>query len=140
MKQTSIETNGVRRNIVEQGNGPAVLFVHDFPDGWRGWCRQMAAVAAAGYRAISFDTRGHGESSKPEDSAHYTVFHFVGDLVGIFAKLGIEHPTLVGHDFGATVSWNAAVMRPDLFGAVFCISVPPMLPTRPSMLSISSQS
>ncbi|MCK1385602.1 alpha/beta hydrolase [Bradyrhizobium sp. 21] len=134
MKQTFVETNGITLNVVEEGAGPAVLFVHGFPDGWRGWRRQMAAVAAAGYRAISFDTRGYGDSSKPEDPALYTVFYGVGDLVGILAKLGIERATLVGHDFGATVSWNAAMMRPDVFDAVFCLSVPPVLPARPSML------
>jgi pimeloyl-ACP methyl ester carboxylesterase len=37
-------------------------------------------------------------------------------------------------DFGATVSWSAAMMRPDLFDAVFCLSVPPVLPGGPSML------
>ena len=137
LKQTFVETNGVKLNVVEQGEGPAVLFVHGFPDGWRGWRRQMAAVAAAGYRAISFDTRGYGDSSKPEDAALYTVLYHVGDLVGILAKLGIERATLVGHDFGATVSWNAAVMRPDLFDAVFGLSVPPVLPgAGPSMLEM----
>jgi pimeloyl-ACP methyl ester carboxylesterase len=137
IKQNLIETNGVALNVVEQGEGPAVLFVHGFPDGWRGWRRQMKAVADAGYRAIAFDTRGYGESSKPEDPALYTVFYFVGDLVGILAKLGIERATLVGHDFGATVSWNAAMMRPDLFDAVFGLSVPPALPSAgPSIFQI----
>ncbi|MEV5714758.1 alpha/beta hydrolase [Amycolatopsis mediterranei] len=134
MKQTRIEANGITLNVVEEGDGPAVLFVHGFPDGWRGWRRQMAAVAAAGYRAISLDMRGYGGSSKPEDPALYTVFYGVGDLVGVLAELGIERASLVGHDFGATVSWNAAVMRPDLFDAVFCLSVPPVLPGGPSML------
>jgi pimeloyl-ACP methyl ester carboxylesterase len=134
LNQAFVETNGVRLNVVEQGEGPAVLFVHGFPGGWRDWRRQMAAVATAGYRAIALDTRGYGDSSKPEDPALYTVFYGVADLVGILAELGIERATLVGHDFGATVSWNAAMMRPDLFDAVFCLSVPPILPGGLSML------
>jgi pimeloyl-ACP methyl ester carboxylesterase len=112
-------------NVFEEGDGPAVLFVHGFPDGWRGWRRQMGAVAAAGYRTISFDMRGYGESSKPEDPALYTIFHSVGDLVGILAELGIERASLVGHDFGATVSWSAAMMRPDLFLTLSFASVSP---------------
>ena len=31
---------------------------------------------------------------------------------------------IVGHDWGATHAWNAALMRPDRFKAVFCLSVP----------------
>lgn len=135
IKQLFVEANGVTLNVVEQGDGSAVLFVHGFPDGWRGWRRQMAAVAAAGYRAIALDTRGYGDTSKPEDPLLYTVLYHVGDLVGILAKLGIERATLVGHDFGATVTWNAAIMRPDLFDGVFGLSVPPVVPSAgPSML------
>jgi pimeloyl-ACP methyl ester carboxylesterase len=134
MKQTHIKSNGITLNVVEEGDGPAVLFVHGFPDGWRGWRRQMSAVAAAGYRAVSLDMRGYGDTSKPEDPALYTIFYSVGDLVGVLAELGIERASLVGHDFGATVSWSAAMMRPDLFDAVFCLSVPPVLPGGPSML------
>jgi pimeloyl-ACP methyl ester carboxylesterase len=134
MKQAHIESNGITLNVVEEGDGPAVLFVHGFPDGWRGWRRQLSAVAAAGYRAVSLDMRGYGETSKPEDPALYTIFYCVGDLVGVLAELGIERASLVGHDFGATVSWSAAMMRPDLFDAVFCLSVPPVLPGGPSML------
>jgi len=128
IKQTFIETNGVTLNVVEKGEGPAVLFVHGFPGGWRDWRRQMDAVAAAGYRAVALDTRGYGDTSKPEDAALYTILYHVGDLVGILAKLGIERATLVGHDFGASISWNAAMMRPDLFDGVFGLAVPPALP------------
>lgn len=129
IKQTFVETNGVTLNVAEQGEGPAVLFVHGFPGGWRDWRRQMAAVAAAGYRAIALDTRGYGDTSKPEDPALYTILYHVGDLVGILANLKIERATLVGHDFGASVAWNAAMMRPDLFDAVFGVAVPPALPS-----------
>ena len=134
MKQQQVETNGVSLNVVEQGDGPAVLFVHGFPDGWRGWRRQMAAVADAGYRAIALDMRGYGNSSKPDDPARYTIFHCVGDLVGVLDALQIERAALVGHDFGAAISWSAAVMRPDRFLAVFGLSVPPMVPGGTSML------
>jgi pimeloyl-ACP methyl ester carboxylesterase len=137
IKQTFVETNGVTLNVVEQGEGPPVLFVHGFPGGWRDWRSQMNAVAAAGYRAIALDTRGYGDTSKPEDSALYTIFYHVGDLVGILAKFGVERATLVGHDFGASVSWNAAMMRPDIFDGVLGLAVPPVLPSDgPSMFQM----
>ena len=105
-----------------------------FPDTWRGWRRQMEGVADAGYRAVSFDMRGYGESSRPDDPALYTIFYSVGDLVGVVRELRLENATLVGHDFGAGIAWAAAMMRPDLFGAVFCLSVPPLVPGGPSFL------
>jgi pimeloyl-ACP methyl ester carboxylesterase len=124
MKHTHIDTNGIVLHAVELGTGPAVLFCHGFPDTWRGWRRQMEAVAAAGYRAISVDMRGYGESSAPEQPDQYTAFHTVGDLVGLLDALNLRSVVIVGHDFGASVAWNAALMRPDRFHAVFGISVP----------------
>ena len=68
-----IDANGITLHVAEAGEGPAVLFVHGFPDGWRGWRRQMEAVVAEGHRAISLDMRGYGESSRPDDAAAYAV-------------------------------------------------------------------
>ncbi len=80
-KHAQVEANGISLHVVAAGAGPAVLFVHGFPDTWRGWRRQMEAVVAAGHCAISLDMRGYGESAKPEDASSYTVFQCVGDLV-----------------------------------------------------------
>jgi len=68
--------------------------------------------------------RGYGESSALAEAEAYTPFHTVGDLVAILDALGISAATVVGHDFGANVAWNAAMMRPDRFSAVCGMSVP----------------
>ena len=134
IEHRQVDTNGTSLHVVTSGSGPAVLFVHGFPDTWRGWRRQMQAVVTAGHRAISLDMRGYGESAKPEEASAYTVFQSVGDLIGILDALHVEQATLVGHDFGAAIGWSAAMMRPDRIAKVFCLSVPPLLPTRPSLL------
>lgn len=134
MQHHQIETNGIVVHAVELGTGPTVLFCHGFPDTWRGWRRQMEAVAEVGYHAVAIDMRGYGRSSAPADAALYTPFHTVGDLVGVLDALEVETATIVGHDFGATVAWNAAMMRPDRFTTVFGMSVPFMSPGGPSFL------
>ena len=134
MKHSHLAANGITLHAIEQGHGPAVLFLHGFPDTWRGWRRQMDAVAQAGYRALALDMRGYGESSAPADAALYTPFHTVGDIVGLLDACGIETATVVGHDFGASVAWNAAMMRPDRFTAVFGMSVPFLSPGTKSFL------
>jgi pimeloyl-ACP methyl ester carboxylesterase len=48
----------------------------------------------------------------------------VGDMVGVVAELGEKQATIVGHDWGATVAWHAALLRPDVFPAVAAMSVP----------------
>jgi pimeloyl-ACP methyl ester carboxylesterase len=123
-KTTEIATNGVNLHVTELGEGPAILFAHGFPDTAYTWRKQMQAVAAAGFRAIAPDMRGYGGSSAPADAALYTPFRTVGDLVGLLDALQIDQAIIVGHDWGANVAWNAALMRPDRFKAVFCLAVP----------------
>jgi pimeloyl-ACP methyl ester carboxylesterase len=124
MKEYDISTNGISLHVTEQGDGPAVLFCHGFPDTAYTWRLQMQAIASAGYRGIAPDMRGYGRSSAPADAASYTPLHTAGDLVGLLDALKIPTAVLVGHDWGATHAWNAALMRPDRFKAVFALSVP----------------
>ena len=48
LKEYDIPTNGISLHVTEQGQGPAVLFCHGFPDTSYTWCRQMRAIASAG--------------------------------------------------------------------------------------------
>jgi pimeloyl-ACP methyl ester carboxylesterase len=124
LKDYQIVSNGISLRVAELGDGPAVLFCHGFPDTAYTWRRQMNAVASSGYRAIAPDMRGYGRSSAPSDPALYTPLHTAGDLIGLLDALKIPSAVIVGHDWGATHAWNAAMMRPDRFTAVFCLSVP----------------
>jgi pimeloyl-ACP methyl ester carboxylesterase len=124
MRHSSVETNGIKLHVVEAGEGTPVLFCHGFPDTWYTWKKQMTWLGGQGFRCIAVDMRGYGRSSAPGEAAKYTVLHTAGDLVGLLDALGLESVTVVGHDLGAIVAWNAAMMRPDRFTAVFGISVP----------------
>ena len=123
-----IDVGGAELHVAEMGEGQPVIFCHGFPSIWSIWRFQMKAVAAAGWRAIAPDMRGYGGSSAPWAAEAYTPFETVGDLVGLLDALELPSAVLVGHDFGANVAWNAAMMRPDRFDAVFGISVPPRVP------------
>jgi pimeloyl-ACP methyl ester carboxylesterase len=124
IKEYDIATNGISLHVTEQGDGPVVLFCHGFPDTAYTWRRQMNAIAAAGYRGIAPDMRGYGRSSAPVEASLYTPLQTTGDLVELLDGLKIPSAVIVGHDWGATHAWNAAMMRPDRFKAVFCLSVP----------------
>ena len=122
--QRIIECNGIRINIAEQGEGPLVLLVHGFPESWFSWRHQIDALAAAGFRVVAPDMRGYGKSDAPQAIDQYTILHLVGDMVGILDALGAATAVIVGHDWGASVAWQAALMRPDRFRAVAALSVP----------------
>jgi len=119
-----IESNGIRMRIAEMGEGPLVLFVHGWPESWYSWRHQLPAIAAAGYRAVAPDMRGYGKTDKPADVEDYDIQHVTGDLVGILDALGEKTAILVGHDWGAIVTWHAMLLHPDRFTALVAMSVP----------------
>ena len=131
--QRTIESNGIRLNIAEQGKGPLVLLCHGFPESWYSRRHQIDALAAAGFHAVAPDMRGYGKSDRPEAIDQYTIFHLIGDLVGLLDALETPSAVIVGHDWGANIAWQAARLRPDRVRAVACLSVPfrPRGPVRP---------
>lgn len=122
--QRIIECNGIHLNIAEQGEGPLVLLVHGFPESWYSWRHQIDALAAAGFRVVAPDLRGYGNSDAPQAIDQYTILHLVGDMVGILDALGAPTAVIVGHDWGASIAWQAALTRPDRFTAVAALSIP----------------
>ncbi|QDW35964.1 alpha/beta hydrolase [Bradyrhizobium sp. KBS0727] len=130
-----VEANGIRMNVAEQGKGPLVLLCHGFPETSHSWRHQLASLADAGFRAVAPDMRGYGKTDSPIETDQYTVFHLVGDMVGLLDALEVETATIVGNDWGATIAWQAALMRPDRFRGVVALGVPmmgqsPMPPTQ----------
>lgn len=119
-----IAANGITHHLIEAGTGPAVLLCHGFPEIAYSWRHQVTGLAAAGYRAVAPDMRGYGGTDAPDDPGAYTLLHIIGDMVALLDALDIETAVVVGHDYGAFIAWNAAMMRPDRFRAVVGISVP----------------
>lgn len=126
----SVATNGIRLHVAECGRGPAVVLVHGFPESWYSWRHQLPALAAAGYRALAIDVRGYGRSSKPVRVEDYRIVKNVADVVGLCEGLGAGKVTLVGHDWGAPITWTTALLRPDLFRGLALLSVPYAPPRR----------
>lgn len=126
LEHRTVDAGGTRIHLVEAGpgDGPVVLMVHGFPESWYSWRHQLPALAQAGYRAVAMDVRGYGRSSKPRAVADYRMVNKVADVIGVTAALGTDDVTLVGHDWGAPIVWNSALLRPDLFRGVAGLSVP----------------
>ena len=120
----TIRVNGVDLHVATQGTGPLVVLCHGWPELWYAWRHQLPALAAAGFRAAALDLRGFGASEAPAEAEAYTIMHLVGDVVGLVEALGERRAVVVGHDWGASVAWHAALFRPDLVRAVAAMSVP----------------
>jgi pimeloyl-ACP methyl ester carboxylesterase len=100
------------------------VLVHGFPESWYSWRHQIPALAAAGYRVAAPDVRGYGGSDKPQAIEAYAIAEMCADVAGLIAALGESRAVLVGHDWGAPIVWNTALLHPEKVRAVMALSVP----------------
>jgi pimeloyl-ACP methyl ester carboxylesterase len=105
------------------GSGTPVILLHGFPDTRRLWRHQVSALAEDGYRAIAPDMRGYGKSDKPADVASYSLLTVLGDVIAVLDDAGAERAHVVGHDWGAAVSWLLAAIFPDRVLSLTAMSV-----------------
>ena len=94
-------------------DGPPVYLLHGWPELAYSWAHQMPALAGAGYRVIAPELRGFGASDAPHGKEHYAIAQLVSDLEALMDHLGHRTITLVGHDWGGIILWQAARMLGD---------------------------
>jgi len=116
--------NGVQLAAIDEGVGDPVVMIHGFPELAFSWRHQIPALTEAGFRAIAYDQRGYGESSKPESIEAYALTNLAADAVGLLDALGLERATFVGHDWGSIVVWATAIMHPERVESVVSLNVP----------------
>ncbi len=121
----TIAVGELNLRVAVEGEGPLVLMVHGFPESWFSWRHQIGPIAAAGFTAAALDVRGYGGSDKPRPVAAYAMERMVADVAGAVEALSPGAPAvLIGHDWGAPIVWNSALIRPDRVRAVAGLSVP----------------
>ncbi len=119
-----VDSNGIRMDVAEAGEGPLVVLLHGFPECWYSWRHQLTALAEAGFHAVAPNQRGYCRTDRPEPVDSYTMLHLVGDVIGLLDALGAEQAVVAGHDWGAPVAWHTALLRPDRVRGVAALSVP----------------
>jgi pimeloyl-ACP methyl ester carboxylesterase len=136
VEHRTVESNGISMHVAEAGSGPPVVLLHGFPELWYSWRHQLPALADAGFRAVAPDQRGYGRTDRPEAVEDYDILHLSADLTGLLDEMGEERAVFVGHDWGAIVAWQLALLAPDRVRAVAALSVPfiPRSPVRPTEL------
>lgn len=119
-----VQTNGLRMAVYEQGEGPPVVLLHGFPELAFSWRHQLPALAAAGFRAIAADLRGYGRTTAPADVPDYRMAELIADLNGLLDALEIDRAVFVGHDWGALVLWNMAMLAPGRIEKLVILNIP----------------
>ena len=82
----------------DHGAGQPVVLIHGYPLSGRAWDKQVPALLEAGYRVITYDRRGFGQSSQPATGYDYDTF--AADLHTLMEHLDLRDAVLVGHSMG----------------------------------------
>ena len=110
-------------------DAPTLLFAHGFGQTRGAWGGTVAALAAQGYRCVSYDARGHGESERLSDGG-YHMQQFADDLLAL-ARAQPEPPVLVGASMGGLLGLvTAGETRPSPFRALVLVDITPRWETK----------
>lgn len=103
---------GWRTRVIESGGGDAVIMMHGLSGHAESFIRNVKAVGAAGFRAISMDALGHGFSAKPLDVTYHSPV-FVEHLRRFLDAIGVARAHLVGQSLGGWTALHFAELYPD---------------------------
>ncbi len=110
-----VAKDGVRLAYNVTGEGKPLLLVHGFASsrlqnwGSTGWIDRLARE---GYRVVSFDCRGHGQSDKPHDPAAYGP-HMAGDILTVMHAAGLPAAYVMGYSMGAMLTIDLLMRHPE---------------------------
>lgn len=124
----TIPSNDLTLNYTDTGGtGRPVVLIHGWPLSGASWSEQVPALVDAGYRVVTYDRRGFGESDKPETGYDYDTF--AADLAGVLTGLDLSDVTLVGFSMGGgeVARYLSTYGADKVHSAVLAAAVPPYL-------------
>ncbi len=104
-----------------QGDGPAFVLMHGFPDNLHIWDDLIPYLLESGRRVVTFDFLGFGASDKPA-GASYSFQKQLGDLEAVIERLGLGKIVLVAHDSSGIATINYALAHPEGVDSVIMLN------------------
>ncbi|PWR21814.1 haloalkane dehalogenase [Zavarzinia compransoris] len=122
-KYLEIEDAGgtsLRLHYVDEGprDGATVLLLHGEPSWGYLYRKIIAALAAAGYRAIAPDLIGFGRSDKPAARTDYTYERHVAWMSQWLTRLDLKDVTLFCQDWGGLIGLRLVAAFPERFAGL----------------------
>lgn len=123
-----LSLDDINLNVEDSGGkGRPVVLIHGWPLSGASWAAQVPALIQAGFRVITYDRRGFGQSDTPLDGFDYDTLS--DDLAGIMDGLDLEDATLVGFSMGGgeVARYISRYGEDRLRSVVFAAAVPPCM-------------
>ena len=111
--------DGVRIHYEVEGDGPPLVLQHGTGgsgDNWRrgGYVERLQDR----FRCILVDSRGHGESDRPDTQEAYELRTRVTDLGAVLNDLDVQRAHFLGYSMGGWIGWGIAIYMPQRFDAL----------------------
>ena len=121
-----LRVNGIDLHVVLAGpeKGKPIIFLHGFPEFWFAWRNQIDHFVSCGYRVIIPDQRGYNLSDKPPELKSYSIDILARDVADILDAVTGSKAFVVGHDWGAAVTWHLTIHYSDRIHRAAMFSVP----------------
>ena len=122
----SFSRDGLTFRVLDAGppDGPPVVLLHGFPGSSATWSEVVGSLAEQGLRVLVPDQRGYSPQARPPGRRPYRIVEMVADLVALIDAAGLGGVHLVGHDWGAVVSWTMAAAHPDRVNSLTALATP----------------
>ena len=122
---THTKINGIQVQYEVSGDGPALLLTHGYAATGRMWKPQRKALMDRGYRLVTWDMRGHGETDSPDDPALYSEALTVSDMLRLLDLLEVDRGVVGGLSLGGFMSLAFYLAHPQRVRAlVLCDTGP----------------
>src|SRR5262249_13923253 len=116
-----VDANRLHHHLVEwSDDGPLVVLLHGFLEHAHAWDLVAPRLAAAGFRVVALDWRGHGDSEWIGAGGYYLFADYVGALAGVVRALG-GRAAFVAHSMAANAALLYAGTEPERVAAVACV-------------------
>ncbi len=118
IRQRYVRANGLDFELAEAGDPASrqlALCLHGFPELNYSWRFQMPLLANQGWRVWAPNSRGYGQSSRPETVRDYGLDHLTADVGALIDAAAGESPVdevmILAHDWGAIIAWAYAILH-----------------------------
>ncbi|MBF0351069.1 MAG: alpha/beta hydrolase [SAR324 cluster bacterium] len=122
MNEITLSAGDLKFSALVEGTGQTILFLHGFPDTKQTFSKQIEFFSGRGYRAVAPMLRGYEPSSQTK--APYYLRSVAGDVLQWIDELGEDKVHLVGHDWGAVISYVVCAMAPEKFMSLSTLAIP----------------
>ena len=122
-----ISINEIVLEVFEAGKenfGNPIILCHGFPELAFSWRYQIPILVEAGYHVIAPNQRGYGNSSRPSEIEAYDILNLTNDMVALLDHFNYKSAIFIGHDWGANVIWNLALLHPQRVDKVINLALP----------------